>query len=87
MGRVSRKLSYASGDHGLLNIGCGDGDCPPRGSPISSNEVITSSIASRRGDGVCPRPSEWAAGDGVLDIVTKRSFMSRRVGTCGSMDG
>lgn len=67
--------SYASADQGLLKDGMGEGEGAGRGDgdglwcgigegsrckPISSNEVITPSIASRRGEGVFPCASDWA---------------------------
>lgn len=54
--------------------------------PISSNEVITSSIASLSGEGVFPLASDRAAGDGVLDKATYRSFISKGAGVRDSLD-
>lgn len=58
---------YSSADQGLLKEGgrgegdgacCGDGEGGSRGRPMSSNDVITSSIASLNGEGVFPFMSD-----------------------------
>lgn len=62
--------SNASGDHGLSGDLERSGDGALRRMPMPCNEDITSSIASRKGDGVLPSiAGDVGVGDGPLEKV------------------
>ena len=70
-----RNSSKASGDHGSSGrSGEGEGVACLTAMPL--REVITSSIASRNGEGVCPCTlGEYGAGECPCDIGGYRSFI------------
>ena len=70
-----RSSSKASGDHGLSGSCSGEGDGSSLRNSMSCKELMTSSIASRRGEGVRPGRGEGGAGDGPLETVGYRSFI------------